>query len=219
MNAYFKGNLIFNSRGPAGPDGNPTGTVINFMGTTAPADYLVCNGAEYSISDHYDLASFFTDQFGEANHFGGDGVTTFAVPNIQSPANMAVLYCIKAVDSMTGGTSEEIYSTEETRIGTWVDGKPLYRKSYQFQQLVETTYNNYPIDSGYAEKNIVHWNGTMRPPLDWGYGKQEYCLPRSESPYLANISTIDDNLVVNAQWNIEVNFTFVLTIEYTKTTD
>ena len=27
----------------------------------------------------------------------------------------------------SGGTSEEIYSTEETRIGTWVDGKPLYR--------------------------------------------------------------------------------------------
>ena len=26
------------------------------------------------------------------------------------------------------GTSEEVYSTEETRIGTWIDGKPLYRK-------------------------------------------------------------------------------------------
>lgn len=28
----------------------------------------------------------------------------------------------------SGGSSEEIYSTEETRIGTWIDGKPLYRK-------------------------------------------------------------------------------------------
>lgn len=29
-----------------------------------------------------------------------------------------------------GGTTEEVYSTEETRIGTWIDGKPLYRKSW-----------------------------------------------------------------------------------------
>lgn len=26
------------------------------------------------------------------------------------------------------GTSEDVYSTEEVRIGTWIDGKPLYRK-------------------------------------------------------------------------------------------
>ena len=29
-------------------------------------------------------------------------------------------------DSSGGG---EVYSTEETRIGTWIDGKPLYRKT------------------------------------------------------------------------------------------
>lgn len=27
-----------------------------------------------------------------------------------------------------GGGSNEVYSTEETRIGTWIDGKPLYQK-------------------------------------------------------------------------------------------
>lgn len=30
-----------------------------------------------------------------------------------------------------GGSSGEIYSAEETRIGTWIDGKPLYRKVYR----------------------------------------------------------------------------------------
>ena len=29
-----------------------------------------------------------------------------------------------------GGSSEEIYSTEETRIGTWIDGKPLYQRTW-----------------------------------------------------------------------------------------
>lgn len=27
-----------------------------------------------------------------------------------------------------GGSSEEVYTIEETKIGTWIDGKPLYRK-------------------------------------------------------------------------------------------
>lgn len=30
-----------------------------------------------------------------------------------------------------GGQSQEIYSTEETWIGTWIDGKPLYRRVWQ----------------------------------------------------------------------------------------
>lgn len=32
-----------------------------------------------------------------------------------------------------GSSTGEVYSTEETRIGTWIDGKPLYRRVLQFQ--------------------------------------------------------------------------------------
>ena len=84
MNAYYKGQPIFGPRGPAGPDGNPIGTVISFMGITAPEDYLVCDGAEYSISLYPALASFFEAQFGAKNHFGGDGTATFAVPDMRN---------------------------------------------------------------------------------------------------------------------------------------
>lgn len=38
---------------------------------------------------------------------------------------------------VSGGSSGETYSTEETVIGTWIDGKPLYRKCFQA--------NNYTI--------------------------------------------------------------------------
>ena len=71
-------------RGPAGPDGNPIGTVISFMGTTAPKDYLVCDGAAHNVADYPELAAFFQEQFGAANHFGGDGTTTFAVPDMRN---------------------------------------------------------------------------------------------------------------------------------------
>jgi len=48
-------------RGPAGPDGNPIGTVISYLGRTAPKDYLVCDGAVYLVSEYPELAEFFRE--------------------------------------------------------------------------------------------------------------------------------------------------------------
>ena len=59
----------------------PVGNIINYAGTTAPDHYLLCDGTEYNISDYPYLAQHFIDQYGLANHFGGDGTTTFTVPN------------------------------------------------------------------------------------------------------------------------------------------
>ncbi|MBR4877060.1 MAG: tail fiber protein [Rhodocyclaceae bacterium] len=53
------------------------------MGTAAPANYLVCDGSIHNIADYPDLAAHFAATFGAANRFGGDGATTFAVPNLQ----------------------------------------------------------------------------------------------------------------------------------------
>ena len=64
-------------------DGNPIGDVILFDGTTPPAGYLVCDGSEYNISAFPLLAQHYADQYGAANYYGGDGVTTFCVPNHQ----------------------------------------------------------------------------------------------------------------------------------------
>lgn len=61
----------------------PIGTIIQYMGVTAPQDYLICDGTVYNIADYPQLAEFFTAQFGAANHFGGDGTTTFAVPDLR----------------------------------------------------------------------------------------------------------------------------------------
>ena len=33
------------------------------------------------------------------------------------------------------GSGEEIYSTEERRIGTWIDGKPIYQKTFYFGDI------------------------------------------------------------------------------------
>lgn len=36
--------------------------------------------------------------------------------------------------------SEEVYSTEEQRIGTWIDGKPLYRKVVEMGNMTKDNY-------------------------------------------------------------------------------
>ena len=61
----------------------PIGTVISVMGKTAPHNYLICNGAVYNIEDYPELAAYFAGQFNSSNFFGGDGITTFAVPDLR----------------------------------------------------------------------------------------------------------------------------------------
>lgn len=99
--AYFNGKALTGPMGPQGPDGNPIGSIISYLGSTAPEGYLVCDGKEYQIADHSQLAAFFEKEFGSKNHFGGDGTSTFAVPDFRTSnsVNAAVQYCIKATKS------------------------------------------------------------------------------------------------------------------------
>lgn len=66
-----------------GIEDTPVGHIIPHMGTTSPKHYLICDGTEYGIMDYPHLAQHITDNFGSVNFFGGDGVDTFAVPDLR----------------------------------------------------------------------------------------------------------------------------------------
>lgn len=66
-----------------GIEDTPVGHIISYMGNTAPKHYLICDGTEYNITDYPYLAQHFKDEFGSYNYFGGDGVNTFAVPDLR----------------------------------------------------------------------------------------------------------------------------------------
>lgn len=57
--------------------GVPTGMVAPFAGVVAPAEWLLCDGAEISREDYADLFAIVGDIYG-----GGDGSSTFNVPNL-----------------------------------------------------------------------------------------------------------------------------------------
>ncbi len=54
------------------------GTIIGFGGTYAPMDWAVCDGSLLKISDYQALFSLI------GTTYGGDGVTTFALPNLMN---------------------------------------------------------------------------------------------------------------------------------------
>lgn len=66
-----------------GIEDSPVGHIISHMGTTAPKHYLICDGTIYNIVDYPYLAQHMVDNFGKVNYFGGDGVDTFAVPDLR----------------------------------------------------------------------------------------------------------------------------------------
>ena len=61
----------------------PVGSIVAIMGNAAPPNYLVCDGEIYNIADYPELATYFEQQFEVKNFFGGDGTTTFAVPDLR----------------------------------------------------------------------------------------------------------------------------------------
>ncbi|MBR6112965.1 MAG: tail fiber protein [Bacilli bacterium] len=62
---------------------NPVGEIIIYMGTIVPEFFLPCDGSIYNISDYPYLAEQIKNNFGSYNNFGGNGTTTFAVPDLR----------------------------------------------------------------------------------------------------------------------------------------
>ena len=293
----------------------PIGTIITFMGTTAPGSYLACDGTVYNISEYPLLADFFDAQFGAIDYFGGDGTTTFAVPDLRGeflrgtgtnghtnsittnlegsganvgvhqeatadvaigsyqtntdrhytaynftdqynrnydsvltvsnykyfkngstntsegqtipvyytsrPTNTSVLYCIKA-------ETENSYSTTEKIVGTWIDGKPLYQKTFiGTTPSTVNSSNNIPIGSSIDVGLIVS------AFLDDNVGNSIPISPMTRNAtditnlrclIMTNTSSAYPNTIQirhfeTSSENIWLNVPVYITIQYTKTTD
>ena len=111
------------------------------------------------------------------------------------------------------------YSSTEQRIGTWIDGKPLYRKTILFPEgnggnsnVVAYTLSNYGITnvdtifivhpSYYSNKNSL-----ATYPFQYNDGTAFECN--------VNKTTLN----VKLGYNLISTAPFVITLNYTKTTD
>ncbi len=61
----------------------PVGNVISYMGKSVPKHHLACDGHEYTIGLYPELEAWIIEEFGAINYFGGDGSSTWAVPDLR----------------------------------------------------------------------------------------------------------------------------------------
>lgn len=287
----------------------PVGTIISVMGTTAPANYLACNGQIVNVADYQELADYFENQFGTKYKFGGSG-TTFGIPDLRGeflrgtgtnshtdqgnggdvgahqdatavpnlvitgndnanmlqvywssgyqyplnadgtkfknqtqwnnynrsnagsgksdglvnvrPTNTSVLYCIATKNFYIDPSHD--YSTSEKVIGTWIDGKPLYQKTWigtitsgsganQRYMVEENVVSKYNIDevvslTGMTKDNQISYGSTYTNTAEDQF-----------RPLLYNVAGGTNGLTFYYGTFPAKPFKFIITMQYTKTTD
>ena len=138
-----------------------------------------------------------------------------------------VFYGNSGTGSFSFGRNEEIYTTSEQRIGTWIDGKPLYRKVISKEAPTVTTdgtfANNY-YRLEYVDFLAIENMFAMKSEL----GNSAYPIPYStNSGYILKssiyknggqyVGRVDVNFVSNGtSFN---GYTCYAIVIYTKTTD
>lgn len=107
------------------------------------------------------------------------------------------------------------YSTEEQVIGTWIDGKPLYRKTIKIENVTASSHvdlTSLNIENLCANK--IRGNETQ-----YGIIFGNFCWNNGSKAFFTQYSPFgnDSNLYYNLS---NVSFSYLeFTIEYTKTTD
>lgn len=158
----------------AGGDGSPVGTIISYMGKTAPTGYLICDGTVKNVSEYPALAQHIKTQFGSSNYFGGDGTTTFAVPDLRG--RFLLDHSEKYALGSTGGEEEHTLTVEEMPQHTHSNsamygGKFATAPGNGADTQLALEYNGYtsPRNTGYVGNSRPHNN---MPP----YMTVSYCI-------------------------------------------
>lgn len=114
---------------------------------------------------------------------------------------------------------EEVYSTGEQRIGTWIDGKPLYRKVINATPTItSSSYQTISIKHNISDlKNIHKCNAFLHNTGN----TQTYILPAETSATKAiGISEINStNIIMYSKNDAWSGWIAEIILEYTKTTD
>lgn len=112
-----------------------------------------------------------------------------------------------------------VYSTDEKRIGTWTDGKPLYRK------VVTGTLPSLQVSSETVDGNVAHGISNIDIVTNI-YGELVYSNVPYKFPILSSngkatvIKTVNsENIVLRASDSWQAGPPVMFVLEYTKTTD
>lgn len=123
-----------------------------------------------------------------------------------------------------GGNPANNYSTEEQIIGTWIDGKPLYQKTFQINLTKNNTMNKMIVLYGLDLDNvneIANYSGYVKSSGNVYWALSNY-RPGTNGGEIYSIDISVD--AVNKSLRVETAtdrsmWSVTITIQYTKTTD
>lgn len=127
-----------------------------------------------------------------------------------------IAYFIKDAGGGGGGSSSHNYSTTEQVIGTWIDGKPLYEKTFSYtpSSTISTTT---PIANLSSEIEIKGIQGVCINSQNSRVIPLSYSGSNLGTNFGVSASNVLQIEIYNDSWG--TNYTFYPTIQYTKTTD
>lgn len=160
--------------------------------------------------------SAYVDYGNERKGLGGTPDTSVSDTSTNSVQNKVIK---EYVDTKTQEAKEYtdeklIYSTDEKVVGTWIDGKPIYRKTYDVGNLPNTSAKdiNYNINN---LKRVISIKGNATDGINY------IPIPNVHSTSLAAQVAVylTSTTIKLTTGSDRTGYTGYLTIEYTKTTD
>ena len=122
---------------------------------------------------------------------------------------------IKTLIGNLKSSTYDVYSTNETVVGTWIDGKPIYRKTFNNISVTSSEYSAISIATGLTIDNLINISGYLV-----NNGRWIVTLNSIDIQY-ANMARVSYDKQTSSLELIAQNWTgtATVTIEYTKTTD
>ena len=102
------------------------------------------------------------------------------------------------------------YSTTEEVIGTWIDGKPIYRKVVKLSVVKHGAKLISDVDNLINTRGFFQWNGNLN---------YKYVFPCNDNDVMVRVGVLDNNIALGTNYTDNSLVNFCAFFEYTKTTD
>lgn len=125
------------------------------------------------------------------------------------------VYIYVILESVSGGanTSSDVYSAEETVVGTWIDGKPVYRRLI-FVTIASTGKNVVLRTSNTLMDACCRLDAIMQ-----NNASGNIKTPASFNEFMRLYESMDGNLYLDIINSAAIGHTCMVVLEYTKLSD
>ena len=122
---------------------------------------------------------------------------------------------IKTLIGNLKSSTYDTYSTNETVVGKWIDGKPIYRKTFNNISVTSSEHSDITIATGLTIDNLINISGYLVNSGRWIITLNSVDITYANMVRVAYDKQTSSLQLVAQNWT----GTATVTIEYTKTTD